>query len=489
MGQKISFRGLFALALAGILPVGAPLGIAPIIKYAGPASIWPVLLGYLLVLVSSLPILEYAKLLPFAGGYYGLAELGLGLFVGKYTALMNYIYYVVWQAQNALLAGWLLTSLLASAGGNPPLWLWVAVVEGVLILSYFGAAAPPKRYSEDVLFAVLVGSTMFTIALSLYVVVKSHYNSLAYLSPLSAPPGAIALATAAMGFWLYVGYGAPLFYSEEGVNPTKDVWRAITSALTSSAAVYALSAYSIIAAVPPGKIAALESAPMPMYYAWSSYLPSPLLLSYAFILAPSALAYGGPAGSHARLLWAMARDGFMDIGWLKRLDKGVPKNAALFNLAVSSAVAISLGAFAFLIRGFSVASAEDAWLYSSISATTLWYLHHVQPELGLYGFLRRHPEVKMSRLRRVGIAIVAPAIGTAAFAYTFYVALEYKYSYRAPVYAALATAAAALTYTYYKKRRGELGKSTISYMLAERGVVERQGLGAEPEMEYQKRHS
>ncbi|MFB6490616.1 MAG: APC family permease [Thermoproteus sp. AZ2] len=276
MGQRISFRGLFALALAGILPVGAPLGIAPIIKYAGPASIWPVLLGYLLVLISSLPVLEYARLSPFAGGYYGLAELGLGLFAGKYTALMNYIYYVVWQAQNALLAGWLLTSLLASAyGGGPPAWLWAAAVEGVLILSYLGAVAPPKRYSEDVLFAVLAGSTAFTVALSLYVVAKSHYNSLDYLSPLSAPPGAIALATAVMGFWLYVGYGTPLFYSEEGANPTRDIWRAITLALTLSAAVYALSAYSIIAAVPPSDLAALESAPMPMYYAWSSYLPAP----------------------------------------------------------------------------------------------------------------------------------------------------------------------------------------------------------------------
>lgn len=472
--KRISFRGLLALALAGILPIGAPIGVAPLVKYAGAAAVWPAVLGYLVVLISAVPVLEYSRLASFSGGYYGLAELGLGLLAGKYTALMNYLYYVVWQAQNALLAGWIFAGIVGSAsGGASPFWAWAAAAEGVVLVSYLGAVSPPKAYSERLLFWIMAASAAATAALSLYVVARTPYNSPLYLTPASAPPSSLALATAVVGFWLYVGYGTPLFYSEE-CEDAGDVWKAVVVGLSISAALYALAAYALVAAVPPGELDELGESPMPYLYAWSRYLPEPILMAYPLLLAPAALAYGGSAGSHARLLWAMARDGLVGGEWLGRLDKrGVPSNAALFNLLASSAVAVAIGLAVFAERGYSASSAELAWLYSSAGATILWYLHHVLPEFGLYGFLRRRPEIAVGTARLVLTSLAAPAAGTAVFAYTFYATLAYKYGelYKAPASAAFAASAFALLFLYYRKRRGGLGKSAINYLLAERGVT------------------
>jgi amino acid transporter len=206
---------------------------------------------------------------------------------------------------------------------------------------------------------------------------------------------------------------------------------------------------------------------MPYVDAWSSYLPAWLLAAYPLFIAPAALAYGGPVGSHARLLWAMARDGFIESKRLKALDRGgVPRNAALFNLAVSSAAALATATAAFGRLGVSPASAEVAWLLTSTAATILWYAHHILPEVALYPYLRRSP-AKTGRLRAFLVGIAAPAVGTAIFGYTLYLTALGKAQYAEAIYAGIALSVAALLYTLWRRAAGKLGLSTIHYYLLE----------------------
>lgn len=102
---SISLIGLTFITIAGVLPIIAPIEVAAFISDAGGAAIWPVILGYLLFLAVSLPILEYTRLVSFSGGYYGLAEIGFGKTVGKFTALCNYLFYNSWQMANAFFIG------------------------------------------------------------------------------------------------------------------------------------------------------------------------------------------------------------------------------------------------------------------------------------------------------------------------------------------------------------------------------------------------
>ncbi|MEM3829610.1 MAG: hypothetical protein QXP36_10410 [Conexivisphaerales archaeon] len=85
------------ISMAGILPIIGPMEVLSFVGSAKPAAIWPVILGFILFLLVSLPIFEYTKLTSFAGGYYGLAELGFGKAVGKFTSLTNYMFYMFWQ--------------------------------------------------------------------------------------------------------------------------------------------------------------------------------------------------------------------------------------------------------------------------------------------------------------------------------------------------------------------------------------------------------
>ncbi|MEZ0247667.1 MAG: APC family permease, partial [Thermoproteus sp.] len=458
MSTRLKYRDLLALALAGILPVGAPIGVAPLIRYAGASAIWAVLLGYAMVVLSAVPVLEYSRLARFSGGYYGLAELGLGLAAGKYTALMNYIYYLAWQAQNALQAGWVVYSM------TNDIRAWLVAAIGVLLLSFLGASSPPRRYAERLLLPVITATTGLTVALDVYVLSASPYRSPSPLAP-PADWGPVALAAAVQGFWLFVGYGTPLFYSEEAERPFSDVWRAIVAATALSAAVYLLSAYAIISAVPPADLNALVNSPMPYMDAWSRYLPQWALFLYPLALAPALLAYGGPAGSHARLLWAMARDGFIGHEKLREVRGGVPRNAALFNLALSAATAFGASTLTFALFGTSPVAAEEAWLEVSTAATVLWYFHHVPPELALYPLLRRRPGLVKSRAEAVLTGALAPAAGLAIFIYTLYHTAAYR-SYLPAVCASLIIAATALVYTLIRRAEGRLGSSTAAYLLA-----------------------
>ncbi len=94
---SVSFIGLLGLTLAGVLAIIGPIEIAAFIGDTGPAAIWPIILGYVLFVLVSFPILEYTRIAPFAGGYYGLAELGFGKAFGKFTSLANYSFYNFWQ--------------------------------------------------------------------------------------------------------------------------------------------------------------------------------------------------------------------------------------------------------------------------------------------------------------------------------------------------------------------------------------------------------
>lgn len=431
----MKLRGLFALSLAGILPAGAAIGASPLVQYAGAAAPWAALVGFIVVLLSAIPVLEYSRIAAFAGGYYGLAELGLGPAAGLFTAVSNYIYYVLWQIQNAMLAGWIvygMTGLPAS---------WPAAALGALALTLLGAASPPKIYAERVLLVAVGGSTALTLLLSAYVAVMAPPLS-SWLNPFEVDWGSVALAAALQGIWLYVGYGAPLFYSEEAAEPERDVWRAVVLALVASSLVYTLTAYALAATRPrPGGA--------PLYIsAWSRYLPSALLALYPLLAAPAAVAYGGPAGSHARLLWAMAREGIIKSDWLARRRRGVPLNAALFNFLLSAAGASALMALFVWAYGPSPESAERAWLAASSTATLTWYYHHVLPQFALYPWLKRRGRLGA---REYAVSLAAPALASAFFAFSVYELAAHGRFAAGSLYASLAILAWATAFALAKR--------------------------------------
>ena len=105
------------------------------------------------------------------------------------------------------------------------------------------------------------------------------------------------------------------------------------------------------------------------------------------------------------------------------------------------------------------------------TSTILWYFHHFVPEFGLFSFLGKHKEIKYSAKRRLVAGLVIPLAGTTLFIYTFYEGIigDLVEPYFAFVILASSIVIATLLYTFYKQRKGELGESTVGYMVAESG--------------------
>jgi amino acid transporter len=479
---SVSFVGLLGLTLAGVLAIIGPIEIAAFIGFNGPAAIWPIILGYILFALVSLPIFEYTRIAPFAGGYYGLAELGFGKSAGKFTSLANYTFYNFWQTANGFFIAWLaVDTIYILYGVLLPMWAWFALAFITIIVTYLMAIQKAKNLSRIIFYGNLV-TLVIVVSFIIYVILHTPYNSTYYLNPLNSYGGfgGIALGTAVLGFYLFAGYGAGLFYTEEGVQSRKNTWKAIYVGLTISAAVIALSAYSEVAAVPRSDLSSVAQASIPQLVTWIHYIPPSVLLALnILILIVSLIAFGGGGGSQARLMWAMTRDKFIKNNWLNKLHEGrqTPSNAALLDAVLAGVTVLLVGGLMTRFYGYNASTVADCFYVAGTASTILWYFHHFVPEFGLFTFLGKHKDIKFSRARRYISGLIVPIAGGALFVYTFYLGIvsDLVEPYLAFLISALLIIVGVIIYTIYKAKKGELGESTVNYMVAESGTLDLQG--------------
>lgn len=476
---SVSFLGMLGLTLAGVLAIIGPIEIAAFIGDTGPAAIWPIILGYILFVLVSFPILEYTRIAPFAGGYYGLAELGFGRAYGKFTSLANYFFYNFWQTANAFFIAWLATDTIYILYGYLlPLWLWVLLALLTLIITYLMTIQPSGNFSRFLTY-VIIATLVLVVGYIVYVIVRSPYNSTFYINPANSYNGfgGIALATAVLGFYLFTGYGAALFYAEEGVQSRRNMWKAVYIGLSISALIIALAAYSEVASVNRSLLPSVGNASIPQLVTWIHYIPAPaLLVLNMIILIVSLIAFGAGGGSQARLMWAMTRDNFIRSNWIKELhpSKKVPSRAALVDFILAALTVIIVAALMVIYYGYNANTVADSFFVAGTASTILWYFHHFVPEFGLFTFLGKHKEIKYSKLRRYITGLIIPLGGGALFVYTFYLGIvsDLTEPYFAFVVTSLVIIIGVIIYTAYKARKGQLGDSTVNYMVAEVGKTD-----------------
>lgn len=461
--------------MAGVFLYGYAYATAGgFIGTAGSAAIYVGVLGVAVVVLVSLPILEYTRLVKFSGGYYGLAELGFGKAVGKYTALVNYFFYVFWQVGNSLITSMLMiVGYYIITGTMAPIWLFFVIALITATAMYIGASTEVNIGTKVILASIIV-QTAIVLGAAIYVISQSHYNSIAFLNPNSAPGGfsGIALGASIAGFLTFIGYGNPLFYSEEGVVARKTVWKSIVISLVLTVLIGSISIYSELAALSNLKI--VESSPIPLLSAYSSYFGTAGLLFFWAIFIPIYYtSIMGGAGSHARLLYAMSRDGFIDSEWLNKLHpkRRVPANAALVNYIISMVLILAISAILFSVYGYN----ENTMFYLGFApftaATVLWYFHHFIPDISL-GFYIKKNKIKVSALRFAITSIITPAAGVIVFSYAFYIGIVSSLvePYFSFIVAALVVALSAAIYVAFRAVKGKLGDSTVKYLAAEANI-------------------
>jgi amino acid transporter len=469
--NKISFWRMFAVSMSGIVLYGYAYATSGgFVSTAGRAAIYVGVLGAIVVLLASIPILEYTRLVNFAGGYYGLAELAFGKAVGKFTALANYTYYFFWQTGNGtLMAMLMVVGYYMIFGVLPPIWVFFAIAYLTVIIVTLFAVLHVSMTTRIMLMSVII-QIIVVLASSIYVIARTPYNSTVFLNPTSGPGGftGIALGASIAGFLTFTGYGNPLFYSEEGAKARKTVWKAIIVAVFLATLVGSVSIYSEIAGVK--NIGIVASSPIPLLTAYGPYVGTiGLLFFYALLLPLYYTNLSAGTGSWARLIWAMTRDGFIKSKWINQLNsKKVPVHAAILNLVTALITITITGAVIFKIYGYNENSMFYAGFAPLTAAVVAWYFHHFIPDIGLGFYIRKH-KIKVSLLRLALTAVITPAFGVSLFAYAFYAGIisNLVEPYFSFVVAALIMVAIMAIFTVYKSLKNQMGESVVSYMTAE----------------------
>ncbi|MEM3193039.1 MAG: APC family permease [Metallosphaera sp.] len=477
--NKVTLWRMVALSMAGVFLYGYAYATAGgFVSTAGSAAIYVGVLGLAVVLLVSIPILEYTRLVKFTGGYYGLAELGFGKTVGKYTAMVNYFYYNFWQVGNSTI-----TAMLMVVGYNiitgimPPMWLFFVIALVTATAMYLGASTNVSVGTRIILVSIII-QILIVLGSAIYVIVQTPYNSIVFLNPDSGPGGfkGIALGASIAGFLTFIGYGNPLFYSEEGVSARKTVWRGIAISLFLTVLIGSISIYSEVAAV--SNISIVSSSPIPLLTAYSKYVGRyGLLFFWAIFMPIYYTSIMGGAGSQARLLYAMARDGFVGSNWLNKLHpkRRVPTNAALLNYIIAVVLVLVISVVIFSFYGYNTTAMFYLAFAPFTTATILWYFHHFIPDISL-GFYIRKMKIKVSRARFITTSIITPVAGVLVFSYAFYLGIvsDLLEPYFGFVVVGLITAGIAAVYVFFKALRKSLGESVVSYMAAEASEEEMQ---------------
>lgn len=465
--KRIGMIEMAFLSVAALYPMAMGVSnAAAAVSYAGFAAPLIPILGALLILFTSIPILEYARLTAFAGGYYGLVELGFGKAVGKFTALLNLFYFITFDVLTASAYSFIIyTSFYYMAHIIVPSYVFVLISVLVLAGMYIINTLALTLSTKVIIFSGII-QMIIMIIYAIIVIIKSPYNSLQAFNPSVAPGGlsGVMLGVILAGFLFYTGYGAPLFFAEEGKAPFKDVWRAILLGTSLPTLVGIIAMYSEVIAVGLPHASSLANDWNPAVVAYLPYVGLGGAIIY-IIIALLGQAFGAfvPGMSAARLIYALARDGFINSTWLTKVHPKykTPSNAGLLNLIIGTIATISVELLMFYTYGYQMGVFYSVFLAGSMTVA-YWYFHHVIPDISLV-FLYKRLGIPIKTLRNLIISIVAPIGSAIVFVYSFY--LGYS-SLTEPYFGGflfvMISAVAAAIYIAYRRSKKTLGMSVVS---------------------------
>jgi amino acid transporter len=219
---KISLMGAIFIGIGSM--VGA--GIFALFGEAGTiagAAVWvSFLVGGIIALLQGYSFAKLGARYPSAGGMISwlIRGFGKGLFTGG-LVMLGYFSVLIVTAMVAVTFGNYATSLIFGEGANP---IWVKIFAAVIIilltyLNSVGAEAVTKvqTYIVTIVLTILSG---FAIAMI------SQMNT-ALLAPSSYPSMSYILASVALTFFAYLGFGVISFSGGDIENPKKNMPRAM----------------------------------------------------------------------------------------------------------------------------------------------------------------------------------------------------------------------------------------------------------------------
>ena len=394
-----TLKRTFGMREAVTITVGTVIGVglfttgANVVGTMGPAVI---IATFVAMLISIYPALLYAEMgaaLPYAGGTYKYASMGIGKPFGMLAGWNFIISLVAVTSGEALAFSFYFKTLFSAFGIELPIsdrMLATIVVIAFIITNVMGVEMTGKLQNGFMFFfwgvAIIWFITMIPNVHLPYFLEMPEFMS--EMTPLSF------VAAVSMIWWCFAGFETCCAMGEEIKYPQINIPRALFLAPFIVFAVNAAFQWFLVGIVPTEEIASLTAASAP----FAEAMTKAGILGLPLALLAAGIAFGGDFSTlnasiavPPRYLFTMARDGAMPKVFAKIHKKYQTPYIAILTLGILSA--------------FLIASNSMIYIASvSLFADLFYYVLGIAASFGLR---KKHPELKRP-YKAPGIMIGAP---------------------------------------------------------------------------------
>ena len=394
-----TLKRTFGMREAVTITVGTVVGVglfttgANVVGDMGPAVI---LATFVAMLISIYPALLYAEMgaaLPYAGGTYKYASLGIGKPFGMLAGWNFIISLVAVTSGEALAFSFYFKTLFSALGVELPIsdrTLATIVVVIFIITNVLGVEMTGKLQNGFMFFfwgvAIIWFITMIpNVQLPYFLEMPEFIQG-------ETPLGFVAAVS--MIWWCFAGFETCCAMGEEIKYPQINIPRALFLAPFIVFAVNAAFQWFLVGIVPTEEISALSTASAP----FAEAMTKAGILGFPLILLAAGIAFGGDFSTlnasiavPPRYLFTMARDGAMPKIFPRIHKKYQTPYIAILTLGILSA--------------FLIASNSMVYIASvSLFADLFYYVIGIGASFGLR---KKHPELNRP-YKAPGIMIGAP---------------------------------------------------------------------------------
>ena len=402
--RSVVFQNMANMAPAAAIVYDFPAQIA-----AAGGALWianSISLFAVLLIASS--IIQFARQLPHAGGYYTYLSRSLGPRAGAFSAWIYFLYALVLPAEVTLIWAGIASSLTLTYLHLHISWIVFEVVMLALVtyLAYTGV----QRSARVV---VIAGSAEFLIFLALAVALLIRPASPLRL-PVLAPSAAFGGWSGILGFGLvfgilnFVGFESAAPMAEETTDPRRSIPRSVLYSVLILGALYLLMSFAAVFGWGVPALAKFAANPAPFNVMANRVLGIGTLLVF---LAATNSSFGcalATLNQGTRVLMSMAQGGVLPARIAQVHPRyRTPHVAAAALGGCALAIALAGGLIWGTVTGFDVLAA---------TLTDGAILIYILGNIGLPVFYRRHVPGSFRAVPHV----ILPALAIVLLGYVFY---------------------------------------------------------------------
>ncbi|MCL4319142.1 MAG: APC family permease [Firmicutes bacterium] len=335
--------------------LSAVSGLTAAASFAAGAMPLAIILALIASLFGANTLIQFAKKISSAGGYYAFVAHGSGPRMGVFTGWIYLLYQGINAPAMILFFGFLMRSVLnMGLGTSLPQWTWwpfaMLAAGFVWYISYKGIK-PSLRYS---MVAGLIEIVVFVILGTVLVEKAGPHNTYAAFLPQSSPTGWAGVGMAMVfGLFSFAGYGAAAPLGEEAKNPKKTISRAVFLSVLIVGIYYVFIGYASTVGWGFHNMKSYSSLPLPLMTMAQKDLGSLWFWLLAVLVMNGTLAcITAIHNAQVRVLYALGRDKLVvpeRLGQTHAIHRS-PFRAIHFqsviNVVVVSLVGFWLGSFA-----------------------------------------------------------------------------------------------------------------------------------------------